>query len=190
MRPPGLLLLAGIVLLGLGSGAAYYHFKQPKLAAELEARIAAAPKTPEGRLEQWLLVGGPQIHHRLSRFGRFSTERPWLVTHAVDDGDGRPPVLWGIDCDALPQGIAHLEGLTVVVELPAPRPLGRAPLAGGADDFVPLHRRGAAIPDPAARLREVSLYLLGGVPDALARDIEGAVLEIRVAASDGPGSGR
>ena len=184
VRVPGALVLAGIVLLGLASGAAYLHYKAPKLAAELEERIAAVPKTPEGRLEQWLLMGAPQIHHRLSKFGRFATAYPWLVTHAIDDGDGVAPELWGIDCEALPQELAHLEGLTVVVELPAPRSLGRAPLAGSMADFIPLYERGSAIPDPIDRLHELALYLLGRVPAALANDIPGASLQIRIAGSN------
>ena len=51
MRVNGFAVLVGIVGLGLGSGAAYYHYKQPKLAAELEKQIAAVPETPEGQLE-------------------------------------------------------------------------------------------------------------------------------------------
>ena len=64
---PGLLVLLGIVVIGLGSGAAYYHYKRPRLAAELQAKIEASPKTPEGRLEQWHVFGETQIHHRLSQ---------------------------------------------------------------------------------------------------------------------------
>ena len=36
---PGVLVLFGIVALGLGSGAAYFHYKQPLLAAELPAGV-------------------------------------------------------------------------------------------------------------------------------------------------------
>jgi len=180
MRPNGLLVLVGIVVLGLGSGAAYFHYKQPKLAAEMKAQIAAAPQTPLGQLEQWHLIGAPQIHHRLSQFALFDPpERPWLVTHAVGAGDG-PPELWGIDCAALPREMSHLEGLTVVVELPTPRLLGHGSLADDQFNFIPLHAEGAPIPDPVARLRDLALYLLAGIPDALGKDIEGASLEIRI----------
>lgn len=180
MRVNGLVLLVGIVVLGLGSGAAYFHYKQPKLAAELQAQIDAAPKTPRGQLERWLLIGGPQIHHRLSRFALFDPpEKPWLITHAVDDGDG-PSELWGIDCSELPRELAHLEDLAVVIELPAPRLLGRGELADDHFEYIPVYADGEAVPDPSERLRGLALYLLAGIPAALGKDIEGATLEIRV----------
>lgn len=180
MRVNGFLTLVGVVVMGMGSGAAYFHYKAPKLAAEMEARIAAAPKTPEGRVQQWLLFGGPQIHHRLTKFARFSPEEPWLVTHAVETPGGGDPEIWGIDCDGLGQDMTHVEGLTVVVELPEPRLLGRAALARDQFNYIPLYRPGEAVPDPAARLRELALYLLGDMPKALARDIPGASIEIRI----------
>jgi hypothetical protein len=180
MRPNGFLVLVGLVVLGLGSGAAYFHYKQPKLAAEMQAQIEAAPKTPRGKLEQWHVIGAPQIHHRLSQFALFDPpERPWLVTYAVGAGDG-PPELWGIDCGALPRELSHLEDMTVVIELPTPTLLGHGSLADDQFNFIPLYPEGEPTPDQAARLRDLALYLLAGIPDALGNDIEGASLEIRI----------
>ncbi len=186
LRAPGLFVLGTIVGLGLASGAAYYHYKQPKLAAELEAKLASAPKTPRGLLEQWHLYGAPQIHHRLSKFARFSAELPYLVTHAVDLLDGGEPEIFGIDCEALPRELSHLEGMQVVVELPAVRALGRASLRGEQARSVPLYRRGEALPDPNERLRSLALFFLDRIPGALAEDIEGASLEIRVMSGSTP----
>ena len=179
LRLPGLVVLIGIVLVGLGSGAAYFHYKQPKLAAELQARVDAIPRTPAGRLAAWHEFGGPQIHHRLSKFARFTPELPWLVTHAVRDPAGGDPELWGIDCDALPRELSHLEDLTVVIELPAPRALGRRPLEGDMVRHVPLVAEGAGF-DASERLRELGLFLLEGLPAALEKEIPGASIQLRI----------
>jgi len=179
LRLPGLVVLGAIVFMGLGSGAAYFQYKQPKLAAELQERLDAAPKTPAGRLAAWHEIGAPQIHHRLSKFARFTPELPWLVTHAVAALDGGDPELWGIDCDALPELLSHLEGLTVIIELPAPRALGRIPLVGDMVEHVPLI--GPETPfDAHERLRMLGVYLLEGMPAALEKDIPGASIQVRI----------
>jgi hypothetical protein len=147
--------------------------------ARLAAELAQAPTTPAERAALWLRYGGPQIHHRLAVVGRFAPERPWLVTHAVARAAGEPE-LWGIDCAALTPELARLEGLTVVVELPAPRVLARAALTGEPGQRVPLYAPEVR-PDAAQRLSELALYLLEGIPGALERDVPGAKLEIRVA---------
>ena len=184
-RPSGFVVLCGIVVLGIGSGAAYFHYKRPKLAADLQARIEAAPKTPEGRLEAWHSIGGPQIHHRLSKFARFTPELPWLVTHAVRTGEGEPPELWGIDCEALPMQLSRIEGMSVVIDLPRPRLLGRHELVGDMVEHVPLIAPDSGF-DAGARLEEIALFLLEGMPRALEKDIEGA--SIRVSVEDEPGA--
>jgi hypothetical protein len=187
---PGVLVLVGIVALGLGSGAAYFHYKQPLLAAELQAKLDAAPKTPEGRLDAWSLVGNPQIHHRLATIARFSDERPWLVTHAVDDGAGQPEV-WGVDCRELPRELAGAEGLTVVVALPAPVPLARVDLDEEHSAHVPVYPSAPEASVAAARLADLAFFFLEGMPKALARDIEGASLVIRIDGVDHvPSAGR
>ncbi len=180
-RFSGLFVLAGIVVLGVLSGAGYYHYQRPKVAAEMERLRAEAPDTPRGRLELWHRHGAAQIHHRLSNFGRFAPDKPWLVTHAIAAQDGGAPELWGVDCEALPRELSRLEGLTVVVELPAPRPLARAELSAEQRSHVPVFAPGAAPPDARALLVDLALYLLEGMPRALERDIEGARLVVRVA---------
>ena len=76
--------------------------------------------------------------------------------------------------------MSHLEDMTVVVELPTPRLLGHASLGDDQFNYIPLYAEGVAVPDPVARLRDLALYLLAGIPDALGKDIEGASLEIRI----------
>jgi len=178
VRVSGLAVLAGIVVVGLITGAGFYRYQRGRMDARLAAELARAPETPAERAALWLRYGGPQIHHRLAVVGRFSPTRPWLVTHAVARSDGEPE-LWGIDCTSLTPELAHLEGLTVVVDLPAPRVLARASLASEQSQRVPLYAPETS-PDAAQRLSELALYLLEGIPGALERDVPGARLEIRV----------
>lgn len=189
VRVNGLAVLAGIVLLGVGSGAGYYAYKQPRVAAEFQAELDAAPTTAEGRVRMWHEFGAPQIHHRITKVARLSAEHPWLVVHALDPGDGGPPEAWGLDLEALPRPLSRVEGLTIVVELPAPRRLGRAPLAGDKARFVPVYGPGDAIPDPREPLRARALAALERLPQALAKDIEGARLEMRIDGDPAAGAG-
>lgn len=175
----GLVVFVALVVVGLLTGAGFYRYKRHELDTALARELAAAPNSSAERLALWLRVAGPQIHHRLAVVGRFAPDKPWLVTHAVARGDG-PPELWGIDCAALPKDLAHLEGLVVVVELPAPRALARVALDAQQGSRVPLYAS-AVRPDPATRVSELALYLLEGIPSALQRDIPGATLVIRVA---------
>jgi hypothetical protein len=177
-RASGLAVLLAVVVVGLLTGAGFYRFQRGRMDARLAAELAQAPTTSAERLALWLRYGGPQIHHRLAVVGRFTPEMPWLVTHALADGAG-PPQLFGVDCAALPQDLARLEGLKVVVELPAPCALGRATLDGERSHRVPLFAPDAS-PDGARELKELALYLLEGIPGALERDVPGATLEIRV----------
>ncbi len=179
-RARGVVVLLGIVLLGLLSGAAYYHYQRPKLAAERERLLASAPTTPEGRLELWHRFGAPSIHRRLCQVARFSSELPWLVTHAVAAGPAGEAELWGIDCSRLGSVVSRVEGLAVVIELPAPAALGRAPLTAEQAHRVPVYGSAEEAPDPAGRLRGLVLFFLEDMPEALARDIPGATIEIRI----------
>lgn len=185
VRANGILVLLGIIALGLATGAGYYAYKRPRLERERAAVLASAPTTLEERLEQWLVFGGPQIHHRLSRFARFSAECPWLVTHAVASADGGPPTVWGIDCQTLPQDMARLEGTTVVVELPAPVPLGRVELDPAQARHVPKYADDRSVPDPTARLKDLAAFFLERLPQALEHELPGARLEIRVMPASG-----
>lgn len=179
LRVSGLAVLFGIVALGLVSSAGYYHYKSPKLAAEHRSMLEKAPKTREGRLAAWHEIGAPQIHHRLSKFARFSTELPWLVTHAVVHDDGGDPELFGIDCEALPLELSRIEELTVVVDLPRPRSLGRHALVGDMALRVPRIPPGRDY-DAERRLVDLARHLLGGIPAALEKDIEDASLVFRI----------
>jgi hypothetical protein len=178
-RVRGLFVLSAIVVVGVLTGAGFYRLKRGQMNAEVAAELARAPRTPEERLALWLELTGPQLHHRLAVVGRFAPEMPWLVTHAVAAADGGAPELWGIECAALSKELGVLDGLGVVVELPPPRLLGRAPLQGAQADRVPLFARDA-LPDARARLASLALYLLEGIPKALERDVPGARLEVRV----------
>jgi hypothetical protein len=179
-RASGLAVLVGIVVVGLITGAGFYRFQRGRMDARLAAELAQAPKTSEERAALWLRYAGPQIHHRLAVVGRFAPDKPWLVTHAVAR-EGGEPELWGIDCQALTKDLAHLEGLSVVVDLPAPRVLAHSSLEGAQVQRVPLYAPEVG-PDAAQRLKELALYLLEGIPAALERDVPGAKLEIRVGA--------
>jgi hypothetical protein len=183
-RPSGLWILAGIVVIGLLSGAGLFHSRRSAAnaaLAEREKQRAAAPHGPEERLVLWAQFGAPQIHHRLAEVARFSPERPWLVTHAVADPAGGDPELWGIDCTELdPERLTRVEGLTAVVELPHPRALGRVALSKGMAEHVPVFAANTPV-DAEQRLRDLALALLEGMPRALESDIEGAHLEIRIA---------
>jgi hypothetical protein len=176
---PGLLVLVGIVGIGLGSGAVYFHYKEPRLKAELQAQLDAAPKTPEGRLAAWHVFGAPQIHRRITVVGRFSEKQPWLVTHAIDDGTDNLE-LWGVDCTLLPQPLSRIEGMNVVVSLPAPVALGTFSKEDGFAKHISAFAPGHVDLDVTARLQQLALYFLEGIPGALEKDIEGATLEIRV----------
>ncbi len=178
----GLLVLGLIVLTGLGSGAIYYRYKQPQLKAAMEKELSEAPTTLEGRLSLWHETAAPMIHHRLTQVARLSDELPWLVTHAVERAEGDPEI-WGLDVARLPRELSRLDGLTVIVDLPAPELLGHAPLVGDATRHVPVYGADETVQDPGRRLSELALWFLEGLPDALERDIDGSALEIRVAGS-------
>jgi hypothetical protein len=183
VRVNGLAVLLGIVVVGLATGAGFYRWKRGEMDARVAAELAAAPETPEERLALWLrLGGGPQIHHRLAVVGRFAPEMPWLVTHArvQPSPAGGAHEVWGVDCAELPQDLARIDGLTVVVTLPAPRPLGHVDLASEPASRVPVLGPGEEV-DAAARLTALALHLLEDMPRALERDIPGARIEIRVA---------
>ena len=69
-RTPGLLILGGLVVLGMGVPV-YYLWSVPRLEARAASIRAAAPTDPEGRVGMWFEFGQPKIHHALvqARFG-------------------------------------------------------------------------------------------------------------------------
>jgi hypothetical protein len=181
-RVRGFPVLVGIVVLGLASGVGWFQAKRPAIAAaraRFREELAAAPQDLEGRLDLWMRFGEPQIHHRLTKFARFSPEHPWMVTHAVRSSDGGDPTLWGVDCEALGPGLVRREGTVIVVAVPAPVPLGRVPLTPRMGEHIPVAEPGETF-DGAERLRTLVLYLLDRIPQALEREIAGARLEVRV----------
>jgi len=179
-RGSGLVLLLLIVLIG-GLPSVYYRIVRPQLEANYRAEVEAAPTTASGRLERWFEFGAAMIHHRIARVGRFSEEQPWIVTHAVRaEGDGGPVEAYGVDASRLTPAFSSLDGLTVVIDLPAPGPLGPLELVGERGRYVPVHAPEEQPADPVRRLRELTLWFLEGIPAALAEDIEGASLELRI----------
>ena len=182
----GLVVIGAIVVLGLGSGAGYLAYKRPRLERQRDAILAAAPTTAEGRLRRWFEFGVPQIHHRLTSFARFSAEHPWIVTHRIAGTDGRPDTIWGVPCDEIGQDLAHIEGLTVVVELPPPRALGAFELDRDQARYVPRYASPDLAPDPDARLTELAAFFLERLPVALSHEIPGAKIEVRVVHADAP----
>jgi len=185
VRPDGLWLLLGIVVLGLASSAGYYRWKYPRVMAAVQERLDAAPTTAEGRLDAWLDFGRSQIHRRILS-SRLSARQPWLATHTVRAGagagaagpDGAPDV-WGIDLDAFGTDAISREGLRVVVRFPEPRRLARAELVGDLARYVPAFASEAEAPDPVDRLFEIGDWMLAELAAALGRDIPGAGLELR-----------
>lgn len=170
-----------LVASGFGIGALYYSYKEPRVRAQIQRELDAAPTTEEGRLDHWILFGAAQVHHRLSVVARISEDQPWLVTHAVTpDGDG-PPEVYGIDVSDLPRDLVQREGMAAVLSLPAPTLLGRAELQGDNARHVPRYASGTEVPDPVARLEDLVDWFLKDLAKALKGDIETASLTARIA---------
>src|SRR5688500_18493331 len=125
-RMNGLVLMGVLVAAGMGITSVYYNWKAPAIVAERRAALASMSTEPEPMLDLWLEYGAPAIHARLQQM-RIGPAHPWLVTHAQEASvASEPPRLWGIDLAAVDPAWVHREGLAVVIELPAPRELGRA----------------------------------------------------------------
>lgn len=183
-RARGLLVMAGLVVLGVGVTAGYLAWKAPEVGAIIAGRrraIAEAPRTPEGRLANWLVFGAPQVHHRLEIM-RFSAEQPWLVTHAIRvAGDDPDRVEFhGIDLSSLPRDVARIDGRIVRVKLPRPTLLGTGRLQGINAAAVPVAASESAVPDPIARAQYLVHFALDDLGKALERDIQGASLSIEI----------
>jgi hypothetical protein len=183
-RVNGLVLMFVLVAAGMGITSIYYNWKAPAIVAERRAALASMSTEPAPMLDLWLEYGAPAIHARLQQM-RIGPAQPWLVTHAQEaDVAAEPPRLWGVDLAALEPAWVHREGLTVVVDLPAPRELGRAWLP--ADKEAGVLRLSAGVEQPpagasAARAAEVARWSLERLDQAVRKDIPGASLEVRVA---------
>lgn len=179
-RLNGLVVLIGVVVIGLASGAGYFFYKSPRLRAETERQLAEAPSTPAGRLAFGAKYLVPQIHNRLLSV-RISRQQPWIPTHTIRvAGDDGPPEVWGIDVDALGQDVAYVDGLELVIRLPAPSLIARTVLVGDKARSVPAYAAGAAVPDPTERLHELVDFFFDRMADQLSHDIEGTRLVVEI----------
>lgn len=178
-RAPGLVVLVGLVAVGMGIPA-YLRWAVPRLEARRDAILAAAPTEPIGRLARWFEYGQPRLHEALVK-ARFSSERPWFVTHVVAPRSAQePPEIWGIDLADLPIDVVRLEGLSVVVALPAPERLARDVLVGDRALGVPVFPADGPAPDGRELAERRLERYLGRVGEALEKDIEGARLVVEV----------
>ena len=184
----GLVVLAALVAVGLAVSAGYFIWSLSsessetwRIVQERKREIAAAPKTPEGRLANWLVISAPQIHHRLQLM-RFSAEQPWLVTHAVrtDPEDNDHLAIHGIDFTDLPLTLGRIEGSTVRVRLPLPKELAVGALRGDNAVSVPIAARDDLAPDAILRASFLVHFALDPLAHALERDIPGATLAIEI----------
>lgn len=175
-----------IVVGGLAAGAGVYGWKQPRAQREVERRIAAAPRTTEGRVAAWLEYGAPSIHQRLQT-ARISWQQPWLVTHTVTSStEGEPSAVYGLDLTQIGPEAASSEGARVVLRLPEPTLLARTTLVGRNARGVPAFSAAEAPSDPAELLRAKVTWLVEKLATALAKDIEGARLEVVVESTEAP----
>lgn len=184
-RASGLLIVFLLVTSGVGVTAGYLQWKAPEVGEiirERQREIAAAPRTTEGRLGQWLVYGSAQMHHRLQLM-RYSAEQPWLVTHAVGT-DAGALAIHGIDLSTMPKQVACIEGTAVHVRLPLPRLLATGPLTGSNAISIPVVADEAAAGDGVERARYLVAFAFDGLSQALERDIPGARFEIEI----GPGT--
>lgn len=182
-RVNGLVLMVVLVAAGMGITSIYYHWKAPAIVAQRQAALASMSREPGPMLDLWLEYGAPAIHARLTQM-RIGPQHPWLVTHAQESPvAGQPPRLWGVDLSDLDPSWVHRDGLAVVVDLPAPHELGHAWLP--ADKEAGVLRLAAGSDSPpegaaAARARDVALWSLERLDQAVRKDIPGAALQVRV----------
>lgn len=181
LRVNGVVVMVVLILLGLASGAVYYHWKAPDLIARLRAEKAELPVDGVGRLEHWMVYGAPMVHNRMS-YLRISRQQPWLVTHMVEHA-GEAPEVWGLDFSELSPSITTQVGMQVRITLPATKMLARTELVGDNARGVPHYKAGDPIPDSDARaaaLIERALRNPGDFIGALEKDIAGASLVVIV----------
>jgi len=178
-RARGFPLLLAIIAVGMGIPA-YLRWAVPRLETRAEEMRSAAPSEPEGRLAMWFRFGQPNIHNALV-LARFSTDKPWYVTHVVASQDPeQPPEVWGMDFSDLSPDVLRVEGMNVVVDLPAPRLLLRDVLVGDKAYGVPVFARREDLADPAALATARLDRYLERTREGLKRDIPGADLVVRI----------
>ncbi len=181
LRPRGLLVLAAILVIGLGASAGFFRWAARDVAQGVLGELAARPSVPEEQLELWLAFGEPQIHNRLLGL-RYSSALPALVTHVrAPDSPREPPTIFGVDLSGGRPARIERNGLRVEVTLGAPQALAPGPLTGEAADRVP--RAAAGVGPGAGRpfAQGVLEWALEPLIEALPRDIEGASLVVVLA---------
>lgn len=90
------------------------------------------------------------------------------------------PEIYGIDLGDMPREPGRIEGLTIVVRLPRAQSLGRGQLTGDHAAFVPIVSDSQALPNADQRTRELAVWALQSLGEALERDIPGAHLSIEI----------
>lgn len=192
-RPSGLAMLVGIVVVGMLASAGLFRLGWIRVEAAEErnaAAIAAGPKEPVARLENWRVFGEPQLQNRLI-LQRFSSAHPGLITHTVVRDDG-PDEIWGVDLSGSHPARIERDGLILTAWLAEPRLLGHGVLTGMNAQRVPAYLPGA-VPDPEDRARDLCEHFIGDLQRGLAKDIEGAALrfdfEPRAFPAGGAGAG-
>lgn len=182
-RVNGIIVLAVLVAAGMGITGVYFHYKAPKLLAQMRRERSELPASGEGRVTRWLDFGRGFIDQRLVQL-RFSPRQPWLVTHTLSTGsESAAQEIWGVDLTELSTEWISQRGMEVVVALPAPKLLGRGPLVGDKALDVPRFAPGDAIPDASERARWIGDWALERLAAPLAKDIPGARLVVEVGAS-------
>ena len=190
-RANGLFVCAGLVVLGLASGAGLFYWQAAKLNPPFEWEETNPQAAPADRLRFWFAkYGAPQLHHALLQ-GRMSAQQPWLPTHVVQPpavaGTPYAPELWGIDLTGVGPEMASVGELSIDVRLPAPRALARTQeIPGEIARRIPIYAPGVVA--PAAYLaRERARAFLSPVLTALERKLPGVELRIHIAAASAGG---
>lgn len=178
-RPPGLVLLVGLIVVGMGIPA-FFRWKVYALGRERDRILEEAPSEPAARLELLFRQIRPHILQALQR-ARFSASRPWIVSHVVvPAGADGPPEVWGIHAtDDVGHDVARVDGLEVRVQLPAPRLLGREVLVG--DNAMGVQVFAAPGPaDPRELLRDRVEFVMKPLIESIPDDIPGTRVSIEV----------
>lgn len=180
IRPQGLAVMAVLVALGLGFGAGFYRYEQPRVVARVESELAGAPTRPEGRVQHWVFFGAPQIHHAVHQ-ARISARQPWFVAYTVRDPAGGAPAVWGFPVAELEPEDIVADGMRVEVRLPRPRLLARERLGGALASYVPAFGPKVEV-DPDEQIVACVERQLADLAAALAKDIPGATIDVVVRA--------
>ena len=157
-----------------------YRYMEPRLEAKLQAQLDSAPKTPEGRVEKWLIFGHPQIDTCIELL-RMSEQQPWIVSHVIRQPEG-PPRVFGLDLAKLEDPYLVRVGTRIEIWLPEPGELGRTFLVGRNASEVPVYEEGQEYPELQARIRDMIEWRLHTVVERLKSDIP----EVEVTLEFGP----